>query len=65
MIADTRQYPHLTHEPGPRSSGERLVEQRASPLSPEPGTGEWVFGLGASASTNGEDERGVGTNARP
>ncbi len=44
-------------------SGERLAElmaQRISPLFSQPATGEWVFGLAASASTHGEYERGVG-----
>jgi quercetin dioxygenase-like cupin family protein len=37
-----------------------LLAQRVSPIFSEPITGEWVFGLVTSASTNGELERGVG-----
>jgi quercetin dioxygenase-like cupin family protein len=37
-----------------------LLAQRASPLYSQPITGEWVFGLVASAETNGAYERGVG-----
>lgn len=37
-----------------------LLRQRSSPIFSQPQTGEWVFGLVASADTNGEFERGVG-----
>lgn len=38
----------------------QLLVQRISPLFSQPDTGEWVFGLVASADTGGEFERGVG-----